>query len=150
MKSDGLVRHALIAFAIAVVFYVTGFSWMQHRRTFKGPWLIQFSTDTGGHPAMLISQRTLNISQKLSFTNDTLARTNFSETRDFTEATTNLPFGEMLMQDPLYLPGTLAMRLFGHQVEILPRTLIIDNREIPWGSQAEIDLKAATNTPSPR
>jgi hypothetical protein len=74
----------------------------------------------------------LNISEKLIFPDDKVERTNLTQRMVFSEATTNLPFGEMLLQDALYLPGTVTMRICGHQVEVLPRALIIDKKEHAW------------------
>jgi hypothetical protein len=52
-----------------------------------------------------------------------------------------LPFGELLYQDPTFLPGTVTMRLFGHVVELLPRVLTVDKKEYPWQSGAVIQLR---------
>jgi hypothetical protein len=132
VRSDGILKHAAIAFVIAVVFYVVGFEWIEHRRTFRGPWQVDFRADTNGAPSLLISQTNLNISETMTFPGQTVRPGNFSRAINFNEATTNLPFGDMLFQDPTFLPGTVTMRLFGHEVELLPRVLIVDKKEYPW------------------
>jgi hypothetical protein len=51
MRSDGLLKHLAICLVIAVVFYVTAFGWIQHRRTARGPWVADFRADAAGAPA---------------------------------------------------------------------------------------------------
>ena len=57
-----------------------------------------------------------------------------------------VPFGQVLFTDLTYLPGTVSFEVFGHEVELLPRTLIVDRQEVPWKSGAE---KGATGRPVP-
>jgi hypothetical protein len=134
-------KHLAITFAIAVVFYAVAFSWVEHRRVVKGPWEIVFTADASGHPALQISQPTLGISEKLLFPGDNAGRSNLSQLVKFSAPTTNLPFGENIFQDALYLPGTVTLRLCGHRIEILPRTLIVDKIEHPWQPGAEMVIQ---------
>ena len=138
---------AAVSFALAVVFYVAAFGWIEHRRVAKGPWVIEFVSDAGGRPTLQISQRQLEISEELNFPDDRVGRPNVAEQVVSSEARTNLPFGEMLMQDALYLPGTVTMRVCGHQVEVLPRTLIVDKKEHAWRTGQV--LVVGTNAGSP-
>jgi hypothetical protein len=41
--------------------------------------------------------------------------------------------------DATSLPGTVAFELFGHEIQLLPRVLTIDNQERPWRSNEIID-----------
>ncbi len=43
-----------------------------------------------------------------------------------------VPFGKCLFMDTTFLPGTVTFQLFGHEVELMPRVLIIDGKENPW------------------
>jgi hypothetical protein len=52
------------------------------------------------------------------------------------------PFGSVKFLDTTVLPGTVTLDLFGHEVELLPRTLIVDKREHPWSSGQRIELPA--------
>jgi hypothetical protein len=139
MRSDGLLKHLAICAAIAVVFYVTVFGWIEHRRTAKGPWEAAFRADATGTPSILISQTNLHISETLLFAGQTVQPAPFSRTIVFGQ-TPDLPFGQLLYEDPTFLPGTVTMRLFGHTVELLPRVLSIDKKEYPWQSGAVIPV----------
>jgi hypothetical protein len=140
MRSDGAIRHFAIAFAIAVVLYIAGFGWIQHRRVFKGPWEITFITDGVGRPSLRISEPMLRISQEIVFPGQKVAPANLARVERFGEAVTHLPFGEMIFQDPTFLPGTVTLRLFGHEIELLPRVLIIDKKEIPWRAGQKVEV----------
>jgi hypothetical protein len=134
MRSDGILKHFAICFVIAVVLYIVSFSWIEHRRTFKGPWEITFASDGAGHPSLFISEPRLGISRGIDFPGQKIPALHLSRQEKFDETVTNLPFGEMLFQDPTFLPGTVTMKLFGHEIELLPRVLIIDKKEIPWNA----------------
>jgi len=146
---EGLRRPLAVCFVLALVFYVAGFWWIEHRRVVKGPWVIEFVSDGGGRPSLQITQRKLDIAEELTFPGDKVGRPNLSERVVFSEARTNLPFGEMLMQDALYLPGTVTMRVCGHQVEVLPRTLIVDQKEHAWraGQVVVVGTNAGSGSP---
>jgi hypothetical protein len=141
MRSDGVIKHFAFAFAIAVALYILSFGWIQHRRVFKGPWEITFVTDAAGQPSLAISEPSLKISQIIAFPGQKIAPTNLARAQRFDEAVTNLPFGEMIFQDPTFLPGTVTMRLFGHEIELLPRVLIIDKKEIPWRAAQTVEVR---------
>jgi len=132
MQSESVFKHFGLAFVIAVVLYIVSFGWIQHRRTFRGPWEITFVTDGSGQPSLAIAQPKLGISEQITFPGRKIASTNLLQVERFDEALTNLPFGEMIFQDPTFLPGTVTMRQFGHMIELLPRVLIVDSNEIPW------------------
>lgn len=140
MRSDGVIRHFAIAFAIAAVFYIAGFGWIEHRRVFKGPWIITFATDGACQPSLMISEPKLKISQKIAFPGRKIAPSNLFRVEQFDEAVTNLPFGEMIFQDPTFLPGTATLRLFGHEIELLPRVLIVDKKEIFWRAGRTVEV----------
>jgi len=141
MRSDGLLKHLAISLVIAVVFYVTVYGWIEHRRTVKGPWVAEFRADAAGIPSLLISQTNLNISETITFPGQTVRPGNFSRTVIFGQTPPELPFGKLIYQDPTFLPGTVTMRLFGHLVELLPRVLTIDKKEYPWKTGAVIQVR---------
>jgi hypothetical protein len=141
MRSDGLLKHLAICSVIAVVFYVTVFGWLQHLRTAKGPWTADFRADTAGRPALLIFQTNLNISETIAFPGQNVQPSNFSRTIIFEATPPELPFGQLIYQDPTFLPGTVTLHMFGHQVEFLPRVLTIDKQEYPWKNGAVIEVR---------
>jgi hypothetical protein len=49
-------------------------------------------------------------------------------------------FGRVLYEDLTILPGVVTFDLFGHEIELLPRTLIINKKEIPWKSESVLEL----------
>jgi hypothetical protein len=141
MRSDGLLKHLAICAVISVIFYVTVFAWIEHRRNFKGPWEAVFRADAAGTPAIVISQTNLHISETLVFPGRTVQPANFSRALVFGPTPPDLPFGELVFQDPTFLPGTVTMRLFGHQVELFPRALTVDKKEYPWKPGGVIEVR---------
>jgi hypothetical protein len=141
MRSDGLLQHLAICAILAVAFYVTAFGWIEHRRAARGPWVASFRADAAGAPSLLISQTNLNISETLVFPGQTVRPPGFSRAVVFGPAPPELPFGELIYQDPTFLPGTVTMRLFGRQVQLLPRVLTVDGKEYPWRRGAVVEAR---------
>ena len=141
MRSDSLLKHLAISAIITAVFYVTAFSWIEHRRTTKGTWEVTFRADADGKPSLLIAETNLNISKTIIFPGQTFHPANFSRTIEFGPKPPDLPFGDLIFQDPTFLPGTVTLSLFKHQVELLPRVLNVDNKEYPWQSGAVVEVK---------
>jgi hypothetical protein len=140
MRNEGILKHFALALAMALVFYLAGFNWLEHRRVAKGPWEVTFRIDAAGTPSLRIAQTQLGITQLISFPARKTQPPNLSRTVRFEQGTTELPFGEMIFQDPTFLPGTVTMRLFGHDIELLPRVLTIDKKEYAWKGGSPIQL----------
>ncbi len=60
----------------------------------------------------------------------------------------DVPFGACVFMDTTFLPGTATFRFFGHEIELLPRVLIIDHEEHSWLNGSEITLQSS-NRPVP-
>jgi hypothetical protein len=45
--------------------------------------------------------------------------------------------------DTTFLPGTVTLQVFNHEIELLPRVLVIDGQEHPWLSESTITLHPA-------
>ena len=43
-----------------------------------------------------------------------------------------VPFGRCVFMDTTFLPGTLTFQIFGHELELLPRVMILDHEERRW------------------
>jgi hypothetical protein len=139
MRPDGILKHFAAALVIAVVFYFVCFTWIQGRRAANGPWQVTFRSDAAGAASLSIAETKLNILQTVRFPRDRTTP-NLSQTITFGQDAPDLPFGEMLYHDPTFLPGTVALRLFGHEVQLVPRVLTIDGKEYPWRSGREINV----------
>jgi len=149
MKSDNLLRHLAIPFAIALVVYAISYTWIEHRRTRKGPWEVTFTNDLSGAPALVINQPSLAITNlQITFPRET-ARTNATLSfRIPQQVPWDLPYGKCVFMDTTFLPGTITIDLFGHEIELIPRVLTIDQKEIPWESNKIIPV-ARTNVVVP-
>ena len=148
MSSRGPLKHFALAFIIALVLYFFAYHAIEHRRTRNGAWLVTF-TNRSAAPALVINEPQLHISdvtivfpgQSASFTNQTI-RFNPPQPVPF-----DLPFGQCIFDDPTCPPGTIVIVAFGHEIELLPRTLTLDRREHIWQSGEVIVL---TNAPKSR
>jgi len=141
MKNDRLPKILLLSFIFAVVIYLPAFGLMQGCRTSKGPWHVEFSTDATGTPALLIEQAKLNVSKRIVFADQKISQTGLSHQLVFDDPTkTNAPFGEIVFQDLTFLPGTVTFNFFGHEVELLPRVLIVDKQEHVWKNSEALSV----------
>ena len=140
---DNPAKHFVLAFAIALIVYVVSYSWIQHRRNRKGPWEVSF-THTNGMPAIVINQ------VRLGLTNVTLvfegqsatAATNSADLEFRVPKQTPFPvaFADCVFEDLTFLPGTVTLHAYNHEIEFLPRVLVIDQKENEWSSGAIINL----------
>lgn len=148
MKSDNLLRHLVVPFGIAVVLYVLAYSFIEHRRTRKGPWEVSFTNDASGAPALVINQPALAITNlQITFPGES-SRTNASLSfRQPQQVPWDLPYGKCVFMDTTFLPGTVTIDLFGHEIELIPRVLTIDQKEMPWESGKTIAV-SSTNSPA--
>jgi hypothetical protein len=148
MKSDNLLRHLVIPFGIALLLYAISYTWIEHRRTYKGPWEVTFKNDASGAPTLVINQPALAITNlQITFpgeTNHTNATLSFRQPQ---QVPWDVPYGKCVFMDTTFLPGTITIDLFGHEIELIPRVLTIDQKEIPWESGKIIPV-SGTNTPA--
>jgi hypothetical protein len=152
MKSSGPLKHLIFAFIIAVVVYAVFFYGIEHRRTVNGPWQVTFTNSEAGLPELIVSQPKLKVSNlKIEFLDDKMPLTNSNGRLIFDtpkEVPLNVPFGKCIFMDTTFLPGTVTFDLFGHEIELLPRVLIINKKEYPWRSEMTISL-SGTNRIAP-
>jgi hypothetical protein len=144
-SSDKLPRHLLIAFALALAIYGLFFSCDMGLRKRKGPWTVEFHTNAAGHAAITIHQPTLEITNvRVVFLNEIATNTGRVV---FDRPQQPIPFGKTKFEDLTYLPGSVAFDFFGHEVELLPRTLYLNKKEHPWKPGVIIELTAAQKLP---
>jgi hypothetical protein len=152
MKSDSLFRHILVPFAIAVLVYIVFYTAIEHRRTVKGPWHVTFTFDASHEAALSIDQSALGITNAgivfegqilpVDFSRKVLA---FEQPKPVPY---DLPFGKCIFMDTTFLPGTLVLEAFGHEVQLLPRTLLIDRKEQGWHSGTTLLISGTNVVPN--
>ena len=146
MKTSFPWKQALLLFTAVLLAYCAlfyGTEWSRHR---KGPWQVEFSASPEGRPLLLITQAYHGIftvvefpDEKVRFRSDTVV---FDRPRK-----QKLPYGKLLYEDLTFLPGVVTLDLFGHEVELLPRVLIVDKKEILWEGNGYVQVWA-TNKPA--
>jgi hypothetical protein len=141
-----IAKQLGLLFLATLLLYIAAFSLIEHRRVKSGPWQVTFTTETNA-PAIVINQPTLGIRNvKLVFPGAP-PPTNAAATTLF-DAARPVPFGvpggQCVFLDAISLPGTLTLELHGHQIQLLPRTLTLDHREVGWAglNEATIPLSA--------
>jgi hypothetical protein len=129
---------------------------LRHR---KGPWELEFSGSGPGEPAVRIEQGAMQVSNiTLLFHGEKATNSPADSSSNgpsgsnwvkmpFAEVKRTPPFGRLLYQDLTFLPGVLTFDFYGHEIEIMPRVLVVNKREYPWRSGTTIDLWP-TNKPA--
>ncbi len=151
-RSDSreLLRHLSIAFACAVALYIVFWTVDSHLRTRRGPWEVAFERETNGEPSIVIAEPRLGIADvKLIFAGETLAPTNTTGIVRFDRPRPPLPFGKVIYDDLMYLPGAVTFDLFGHEIELLPTRLGVNRQSRPWKAGEVIRL-VPEQKPPPR
>ena len=142
-------RQVLLVFLGALLLYIASYWFIQNRRDRLGPWQVTFISDSSGVPSVIVAEKKLNLSDvRFTFPEARVSRLNISETLAFDRPKTNVPFGRVIFFDTTFLPGTLTFDFFGHQIELMPRALVIDRKEIPWQSGTHHELTAPPGPPA--
>src|SRR5690606_26083675 len=58
-----------------------------------------------------------------------------------------VPFGKVVFDDLMYLPGTVVLHCFGHEVQMLPRALFLNRRERAWNATNQWDVQPSEKLP---
>jgi hypothetical protein len=136
MRLEGPARHFILAFLLALAGYIVFYQGIEHRRTRNGPWRVTFTTGSGDVPTIVVDQPRLGITNvQIRFAGETLPATNGPATLVFGQPRVvpyEVPFGQCVFMDTTFLPGTVTLQLFGHEIELLPRVLVVDRQEHPW------------------
>lgn len=142
MKRGKLAVQVISVFVGCVIGYAVVFGWIEHRRVFKGPWLVSF-TQENGQPVVVVNQPTLGVTNVSFRFQAAMSPTNAPQRMEFSAARQvpfDVPFGQCVFQDTTFLPGTVALKLFGHEIQFMPRMLTVDKVERPWRSGETIEL----------
>ena len=145
MKTTFPWKATLVLFVAVLLAYLAVFNGIEYSRQRKGPWKVDFLTDAEGRPSIGVFQEHLKLSAWLEFQDERIGRTNFSERVAFDRPKKPVPFGKVIYEDLTFLPGVVTFDLFGHEVELLPRVLIINKKETAWNNVVTL---FATNKPA--
>ena len=134
MKSRALSWKSLIlTFVIAAVFYIAAYSWLSRRQTGKGPWQVDFNTNSSGVPQLVIAQTALGLSNiVVQFPGEQLGPSNHVGSVVFGKPRMPTPFGNVAYDDLMFQPGDVALDCFGHIVEMVPRALGLNSVAYGW------------------
>jgi hypothetical protein len=120
----------LAGFGLALAIYIiayAGDAWLRHR---KGAWEVSFEHATNGEPSLVVTQKALGISNvRITFAGEV---TTNSGTVIFDRPQKPIPYGAIQFEDLTFLPGSVVLHLFSHEIELLPRTLYLNKTEHPW------------------
>jgi len=152
MKSGLTPKSILVWFAVVLGLYLAAFYGMEYWNSRRGPWEVEFSSDAMGNPSIAIYQPKLRISSvEIIFTGEKVSQTNLAQKvlfdRPLASLPAKMPIGEVIYEDLRTLPGVVTFNFFGHEIELLPRVLIVNKKEIPWQSEKVIEL-SMTNKPA--
>jgi hypothetical protein len=147
MKTTFPWKQTLVLFVAVLLAYLVVFRAIEWLRQRKGAWEVHFVTDGQGRPALDIQQNHLKISGRIAFP-DEHSKTNVSETIRFDRPHKPVPFGKVIYEDLTFLPGVVTFNLFGHEVELLPRVLYVNKKEIRW-TEARVELWSTNKPPVP-
>ena len=131
---------------MALAIYVGVYSCDQGMRTRKGAWEVEFLASTNGAPAIRVNQPALGITNiQVVFAGE--AMTNAPGKVVFAKPQQPVPVGRVKFEDLTYLPGSVAFDFFGHEVELLPRTLYLNKEEQGWQSATTYTLTPEEKLP---
>jgi hypothetical protein len=147
MNSGFSPKSIVVVFVIVLAFYLGGFWGLEYLRTHKGPWEVRFDGNSSGVPSITVRQATVGVQDvKLIFHGES---TNGIGVVRFDGVQKDALFGEVIYEDLTFLPGVVTFNLFGHEIELLPRVLVVNKKEIPWQSGSEINLWPTNKLPVP-
>lgn len=144
------MRLFITAFVLALVAYIVLFAFIEKRRPRNGPWVVTFCRESNAPALLRIAQHRLGLSNVIAIGVTNVFTTNTVETIRFDTPRTvpfEVPFGRCVFLDTTFLPGTVTLQISGHEIELLPRVLVIDHREHTWNAASPIQLGPAAVSP---
>jgi len=112
---------------------------------------VTFGAETDGTPFLVVNQPALGIRDvKVRFPGEANPLTNAAATVRFAEPNVKPAFGELRFQDATYLPGTVTLLAFNHEIELIQRGLALDRQERAWQPGLTVDLARTNQAPPVR
>ena len=148
MNSGFSVKPLVALFLAVAALYFGAFYGLEYARHRKGPWEVVFQTDVQGNPTLSITQPALGLRDVKIIVHEDKA-TNSITRVSFDRPLQPVPFGKVIYEDLTFLPGVVTFDLFGHEVELLPRSLIANKRQIPWKSGTTLELWPTNKSAEP-
>lgn len=136
---------------LALLGYVALYSCDARLRTRQGPWEVRFLRTEDGTPAVRITQPSLGISNaEVRFVGEQVPAETPALPVDvrFDRPLASVPFGKTAFDDLMYLPGTVVLQCFGHEVQLVPRTLYLDRKGYDWTNNIRYDLLPSDKLPT--
>lgn len=146
MKSGFTAKSIVLLFFAVLALYLVVFFGIERARQHKGPWEVNFQTNAEGSPQLIVSQAKLGLSNVKIVVNGENS-SNATGRVSFDHVKRPVPFGKVIYEDLTFLPGVVTFDLFGHEIELLPRALIANKKQVAWKSGITIDLWP-TNKPA--
>ena len=146
MKSDGFPKTLVGAAFVIAGLYFAVFYGIEGCRKSKGPWRVTFTTNEAG-PVIEVSQPRLNRTAMIKFPGEAAVATNYPITVEFDRPRKPAVFGRVIYEDLMQLPGVVTLNLFGHEIELLRRNLIVNRRPVSWTPPPVVELWP-TNKPT--
>jgi len=146
MRSSFPAKTVVIVFGVVTALYFVAFHGIEHLRARKGPWEVAFGGDSAGNATLTESQPALGLSGVRIVARGERA-TNVPATVRFDQVQRPVPDGRVIYEDLTFLPGVVTFDFHGHEIELLPRSLIVNKRLVPWQSGATVELWP-TNKPA--
>jgi len=146
-RAAGLTpKSVIVTFIVVLIFYFAAFWGIEGFRQHRGPWVVAFGTNNLGEATLTLSQEARGLSDVRLVVHGEHA-TNPPTMVRFDRVLQPVPFGRVIYEDLTFLPGVVTFDLFGHEVELLPRVLVVDKEQVPWKPGATVDLWP-TNKPA--
>lgn len=153
MRFGITLKSIALAFVVVTALYFGTFAGIEHLRYRQGPWEATFAVGAAGEPSVTLAQAHRGLTSVRLVVHGEHT-TNAPGTVRFSKVQQSVPFGRVIYEDLTFLPGVVTLDLFGHEVELLPRALIVNRRAIGWTNGMTVDLwptnKPATPPRPPR
>jgi hypothetical protein len=146
MRSGITPKSIALAFVVVAALYFGTFAGIEHLRRRQGPWEASFALGPAGEPTVTVAQAHRGLTTVRLVLHGEQA-TNAPGTVRFDKVQQPVPFGRVIYEDLTFLPGVVTFDLFGHEVELLPRALIVNRRSIGWTNGMTVELWP-TNKPA--